>query len=84
MPNPLQLELREEWPDFYTQRDVAEIIGRSKETVIRWRRMGLLKPTHSIQRGSLKIWLYDEKALNRAKKLARTLHTGPKPKALRG
>ncbi len=28
--NPLQLELRRDWPEYYSQRDVAEIIGRSK------------------------------------------------------
>lgn len=78
MSSPITLLLRREHPDFFTTTEVAAIIGRSKETVARWRKLGYLEPSEYTMTGKTVVWLYSEKDLAMAKEIAKSRAIGKK------
>lgn len=83
MPSPQSLMVRREFPDHYTTSEVADIVGRSKGCILRWRKDGILEPSHYMESGTTVIWLYTEDDLAKAKQIVRTMHPGRKPDAVK-
>lgn len=70
-------------PKRYTAADVAEMVGRSTATIVRWRRNGTFKPSESAQFGMTWVWLYTPDDIKRLKKLLPTIVPGRKPNGKR-
>jgi hypothetical protein len=58
-------------PGYYTTKQVADDIGRSKDTVQRWREAGLL-PYELMDTDGPTVYLFDNDALALARRLATT------------
>lgn len=66
----------------YTVKTVADILGKSSNTVRRWMRMvDAPKPSHSIQMGSTPVQLWDDEDVQALRTWSEGLRPGPKPKA---
>lgn len=57
--------------DMFTRQQVADLIGRSKDTVRRWHISGIYQATKGIQIGDAYVFLYDNDDVLAMKKLAR-------------
>lgn len=64
----------------YTRAQVAEKIGKSRDTVRRWHENGTYKATHQETFGDVTVWLYTEDDVRAMKQIARHLTPGRKPK----
>ena len=67
-------------PGFYTRSQAARLVGRSVDTLKRWHKKDLVKPSSYIQAGSLKVWAYSEEDIGRLVAVAATQKPGRKPK----
>lgn len=63
---------------FYTRGQVAQQIGKSKDTIRRWHESGRFVTQHSIVKGKTRIWLYSATDVASLKELARTVRPGRK------
>lgn len=75
----LRFVVRRTHPDLYSTQDVADWVGRSKDTIERWRREGILVPSRYMKVGRMKVWLYTEEDVHQARALARM--SGHKPRS---
>lgn len=67
-------------PGYYTAAEVARIIGRSPDTMKRWRKEGSVVPSESTQVGTLTVHLYTDDDVQLARAFAAGQKTGPKMK----
>jgi predicted site-specific integrase-resolvase len=68
-------------PDgYFTVAEVAERCGRSVDTIKRWNKTGLFKPSHVMRVGKLSVWLYSEQDIAEMKEIAVKQRPGRKPK----
>lgn len=81
MSSPQVALLRRDYPEFLLEGDVAGIIGRSHSTVRRWRRQKRIMPSHYVDQGSTRIWLYTHDDLEQVKKLSCEIRPGRKKNA---
>lgn len=66
-------------PDgMYTRGQVADKIGRTRDTIKRWHDSGTYKATHWHQSGKTTVWLYTDEDVAAMKQIARTIKSGPK------
>lgn len=69
-------------PDgYYTREQAAQQIGRSRDTLRRWQKMGRFVPTRFMNIGKLKVWLYSEADIVTLKEIAATVREGRPPRA---
>lgn len=76
--SPPMRMIKEQFPDYLTTAELAALVERGPQTVARWRLKGFLEPSHVVEIGKGKVWLYDEEKVQEALKLARTLKPGRK------
>ena len=65
-------------PTRYTVKEAAAKVGRSPDTLSRWRKRGTFLPSDSIQVGELTVWLYTDSDIEVMRDLARGLKPGRK------
>lgn len=75
---PLNAMVRRMHPPRYTTGEVAGMVGRSFDTIARWRRTGLVMPSDSFMFGSVRVWLYTDDDVERLKELAKVQRPGRK------
>ena len=63
----------------YTRSQVAQSLGKSKDTIRRWHDNGTYVSRHCQTFGNLKVWLYDDADLAAMRVIARDLTPGRKP-----
>jgi DNA-binding transcriptional MerR regulator len=63
-------KMRREHPEYYSTSEAVELIGRSRTTLIRWRKNGILVPAHRQRMGTTDVYLYSEQDIERGKDLA--------------
>lgn len=74
--------IRETCPkNWLTVSEAAAKVGRSTDTLTKWRQRGLFEPTQSIQFGKLTVYLYTPDDIASLRKFAKTMRPGPKPGA---
>lgn len=73
MPSPQTALIEREFPGLHTTAQVAEAVGRDKRTIMRWRKRGLLRPTHYTTQGQTTVWLYTDADLAKAIQLAQKM-----------
>lgn len=66
-------------PRRYTTQQAADMIGRSRDTVKRWRIDGVHAPSDAKVFGSTLVYLYTPDDIRAMKSLTRTLKPGRKP-----
>lgn len=60
----------------FTRSQVADLIGRSKDTIRRWHDTGLYESTHPKKFGEMTVWLYTEEDVENLRKVARETRPG--------
>lgn len=81
LPGILDLVSRAEGGPFYTRKQVADRVGRSIDTIIRWEKEPMNRPTHKMNLGEKGfVWLYTEADVSRLTKFADKQRPGRKPK----
>ena len=78
--DPISASVAAMRPKRYTVKQAAEIIGRSPDTLRRWRAQGVYEPSHQHQFGKLTVGLYDADDIKNLKNIAKNMKTGRKPK----
>ena len=76
--SPATRKLHRQFPDHSTAAEVAEQCGRSKETIIRWRKSGLVVPSAFTMSGKVKVWLYSPDDVRRAIEASDNIVSGRK------
>lgn len=66
-------------PTRYTVKEAAALVGRSPDTLVRWRKDGIYQPSDSTNVGSLVVWLYTDKDIQAMRELVKELRPGRKP-----
>lgn len=69
-------------PPRYTRKQAAELVGRSADTLVRWRDTGVYRPSDSTWFGHIEVDLYTPKDIAALKKIAKTMKTGRKPSSI--
>lgn len=66
---------------WYTTAEAAKMVGRSQDTVKRWRQgdTPLFMPSRQVQMGRLTVYLYSADDITQMRLLAKTLRPGRKP-----
>lgn len=72
----IQTMVRRMTPARYTVKEAAALVGRSPDTLVRWRRSGRFVPSDRQQIGRLLIWLYTDEDIEEMKQLAKELRPG--------
>ena len=65
-------------PPMYTTSQAAELVGRSRDTLKRWRDGGIYKPSDKRKFGKISVNLYSNEDIVAMRKIVRTIHPGPK------
>lgn len=78
-----QAQIRMTYPDMFSTAEVARMIGRTPECLVKWRKSGKLIPKKRDWINGYNVWLYNADELADAYTLARTLKSGPVPKEQR-
>lgn len=73
--------IREMNPPRYTTAAAAKLVGRSVDTLQRWRSNGTYVPSDVRQFGALTVPLYTADDIGAMKSLAKTIKPGRKPEA---
>ena len=81
MKTPEQIRLT--YPDLFSTAEVARLIGRTPECLVKWRKSEKLIPKRRKWINGYNVWLYDREELDQAYTLTKTLRPGPPPKELR-
>lgn len=63
-------------PTRYAVKEAAELVGKSPDTLVRWRRTGLYVPSDQMRVGKLTVYLYTDRDIENMKRLARTIRPG--------
>ena len=63
---------------YYTTADTAELIGKSEDTLRRWKRNGTFIPTHFAEHGQLRVDCYSPEDIVALLKIAKDIHPGRK------
>lgn len=71
--------VRQMHPPRYTTSQAAELVGRSEDTLARWRRKGYAKPSDSRTFGSVEVPLYTDEDIAEMRRLAKTIRPGRNP-----
>lgn len=74
--------LRDGIPDgWHSTGDAAKLVGRSKDTITRWRkdRVEGGQPSGYMIRGELTLWLYSDNDIEEMRALADNMKAGRKP-----
>lgn len=66
-------------PPRYTVSQAAVLVGKSVDTLKRWRRNDVHRPSDRRQFGSLSVDLYTPEDIVAMRKIAKTMKPGPKP-----
>lgn len=74
----IQAMVRRMSPTRYTVNEAASLVGRSPDTLVRWRRAGIYEPSDSMKVGSLTVWLYTDDDIRYMKEMAKDLKPGRK------
>lgn len=80
MPDQFTIRVRAIKPNCYTTAEAAALVGKSHDTLRRWRRDGRCVPSDSLRLGETTMWLYTQDDIKVLKQLARTVRPGRKPK----
>lgn len=67
-------------PPRYTTAEVATRIGKSEDTIRRWREKGWLTPSDSRAFGSVVVPLYTDEDVKAGGELAKSIKPGRKPR----
>ncbi len=67
-------------PTRYTVNEAAARVGRSPDTLRRWRLDGTYMPSDTMQAGSLTVYLYTDQDLENLKRIAKKKRPGRKKK----
>jgi len=79
VPGIIDLVSRAEGGPFYTRKQVADRVGRSIDTIIRWGKDNPeLHPTHKMPLGKSFVWLYTEADISVLQEFASHQKTGRK------
>lgn len=77
----LDLVSRAEGGPFYTRKQVADRVGRSIDTIVRWGKEDIENhPTHKMRLGKSFVWLYTEADISRLTDFAGKQNHGRNPK----
>jgi MerR HTH family regulatory protein len=90
----LSAKVRRMTPARYTVSDAANIVGRHPDTLVRWRRTGIFKPSAKMKMGKVTVHLYTDADIKAMKQLTKVIKPGrppldggrswaPKPKRVR-
>lgn len=74
-------QVREMHPPRYTVSQAAALVGKDVDTLKRWKRNGVFKPSDSRPFGKLDVDLYTSEDIKAMKKIARTMRPGRKKSA---
>lgn len=69
-------------PGWYTRSQVAKMVGRSLDTIIRWSEDGTAEPDGFKQFGKTTVYLYSEARVAEMKQIAKTKKRGRRPKSV--
>ena len=68
-------------PDgYYTRQEVANYLEISLFTLIKWHRNNVFIPTHQMQVGQIKVWLFTDEDIQELARIRDSRHPGPKAK----
>lgn len=70
--------VRQMYPPRYTRSQAAEALGKDQDTLRRWEREGIYRPSDSRTFGKLEVGLYTDDDLMEMRKIAKTLKPGRK------
>lgn len=68
-------------PPRYTVSEAAKAVGRSEDTLVRWRKNGTYMPSERRVFGSIGVWLYTEQDIVRMKQIKKSIKPGRKSRA---
>lgn len=68
-------------PARYTTAQAARLVGRSTDTLKRWREDGVYVPSEHCNFGKVKVILYTDEDIVAMRKIADSLRPGPQPVA---
>ena len=74
-------KVREMDPPRYTTADAAHFVGRSVDTLVRWRKDGTYVPKESRDFGQVRVWLYTNHDISCMKVISKSIRPGRKPAA---
>lgn len=67
-------------PKRYTTAQAAHLVGRSTDTLARWRTDGVYFPSDARVFGSTRVYLYTQRDVTAMRNIARHMKPGRKPK----
>ena len=79
-PDPISAAVKLLDPPAFTVKQAAKRVGRSVDTLKRWRTSGLYVPARTMEFGSTTVHLYTEDDIDNMKALAKTQRPGRKKK----
>lgn len=65
-------------PPRYTTSEAARLVGRSEDTLVRWRKDDVYVPNEKRSFGAVKVWLYTEADIALMKDLCKQIRPGRK------
>lgn len=68
--------IRRMTPTRYTVKEAAALVGRSPDTLVRWRKNGRFMPSDTIKAGQLTVYLYSDKDVELMRHIARNTKAG--------
>jgi hypothetical protein len=71
--------VRKMHPPRYTTAQAAEMVGRSEDTLARWRKKNYVKASDEAAFGSITVPLYTDEDIEALRRLAKTLKPGRTP-----
>jgi hypothetical protein len=72
----ISAKVRRMSPARYTVREAADLVGRHPDTLVRWRKTNIYKPSDSMKMGKIKVHLYTDADIEGMKQLAKVIHPG--------
>ena len=68
--------VRQMHPPRYTVAQAASLVGRSEDTLVRWRKKGFAVPSDKMEWGSLTVPLYTDGDIESMRQLAKEIKPG--------
>lgn len=68
-------------PPRFTTTEAARLVGRSEDTLVRWRKDEVYVPKEKRSFGNVDVWLYTEDDILAMKEIGKTLRPGRKRSA---